>query len=351
MITCKEIKEQLTNDDIIKILELLGADYIKDDGDIIISSTICHHGDSHKLYYYKESKTFHCYTNCGNMDLFSLIQSSLGVELFESILWLEKYFNFIEDESKKILISDWKFINSYKKSRKGIETKKEIYKFKPLNKGLLRMFQDIYHSSWIEDSISIETMKKYNIKYSCLNQQIVIPHYDMNNNLIGIRARNTLPDEVEKAKYVPFNDGCNMYNHKLSNNLYGLNVNKDCINRKRKVMLVEAEKSVMQCDTMFGEDNFCAALCGSNFSNYQLNLLLQLDIVEVIIALDKQFQKDGDVESIQWREHINKIATNLLPYFKVSYLWDNFELLGYKDSPTDKGKEVLLKLLDNKKYL
>ena len=33
---------------------------------------------------------------------------------------------------------------------------------------------------------------------------------------------------------------------------------------------------------------------------------------------------------------------------KVSIIWDRDGLLDYKDAPTDKGKETLLKLLDDK---
>ena len=35
----------------------------------------------------------------------------------------------------------------------------------------------------------------------------------------------------------------------------------------------------------------------------------------------------------------------------VSVLWDTNDLLGYKDSPTDRGKEILLQLMDNKIYV
>ena len=35
----------------------------------------------------------------------------------------------------------------------------------------------------------------------------------------------------------------------------------------------------------------------------------------------------------------------------VTVLWDVNGLLNYKDSPTDKGKETLLQLMDNKIYV
>ena len=49
-------------------------------------------------------------------------------------------------------------------------------------------------------------------------------------------------------------------------------------------VLVEAEKSVFQTDTMFEEDNFTVALCGSNLTDYQKGMILMLGVREVIVA-------------------------------------------------------------------
>lgn len=340
----KLIKEQLTDEDIIKILNLLGSSYIEDNDDYIISETICHHGNSHKLYYYKNSKTFQCYTECGCMDIFVLIQNSLGIEFYESLKWLQEHFTF-KDTTNNISISDWNFINSYRKSkRKNLD----IIETKYYNENILNIFQKLYYQGWIDEGISIESMIKYNILYCDFNKQIIIPHYDIHNKLIGIRGRNLL--ETSSMKYIPFYDGDIVYKHNLSNYLYGLNMNYNAIHTKRKAMLVESEKAVMQCDTFFKENNFTIALCGSHLSDVQLKLLLDLDVNEIIIALDKQWQKVNDSEYLLWQEHISKIAQRITPYCKVSILWDIFDFLEYKDSPTDKGKEVLLKLLDNKIY-
>ena len=196
-------------------------------------------------------------------------------------------------------------------------------------------------------------MKKYNILYSTWQQKIIIPHYDMNNNLIGVRSRALLPDNIELfGKYAPFKIGNKFYNHSLGLNLFGLNHNINAIQKKRKIMLVEAEKSVFQTDTMFGEDNFTVALCGSNLTDYQKGMILMLGVREVIIALDKQYQTLDSDECKNWSQHIkDKIIDKLSPFVSVSVLWDSTNLLNYKDSPTDKGKETLLKLMENKIYV
>lgn len=315
MIDAKYIKEQLNDEDIIKILELLGCSYIKDENDYLVCDTICHHGDSHKLYYYKNTKMFKCYTHCDSMDIFGLIQNSLNIDFYSSFIWILNNFNINNNNNECIRISDWNFIKSYKRHKKGLSNQlQKVYDDKIFN-----IFQKKYYQGWIDEGISIKSMIKYNIMYCDYTQQIIIPHYNINNELIGIRARNL--NARSDIKYIPFYDGNIFYNHSLGLNLYGLNKNKDCIKRKRKVMIVEGEKSVIQCDTMFHEDNFSVAVCGSNISIEQIKLLLELDVTEIILALDKQYQSADSIEYENWKNHILKISQKILPYSKVSVLW------------------------------
>ena len=75
-------------------------------------------------------------------------------------------------------------------------------------------------------------------------------------------------------------------------------------------------------------------------------------VKEVIIALDKQYETADSQEAVDWQNHIIKqFIKPLSPYFAVYVLWDTENLLDYKQSPTDKGKETLLKLMKNKIYV
>ena len=211
----------------------------------------------------------------------------------------------------------------------------------------------MYTDEWIKEGISIETMEKYNILYSTWQQKIIIPHFDVNNQLIGVRGRSLIDEDIELfGKYTPFKVGRRFYNHSLGMNLFGLNHNLKAIQKKRKIMLVEAEKSVFQTDTMFGEDNFTVALCGSNLTDYQKGMILMLGVREVIVALDKQYETIDSDECKKWAKHIkDKIIDKLSPFVTVSVLWDTNDLLEYKDSPTDRGKETLRQLMENKIYV
>jgi hypothetical protein len=353
----KRIKERLTEQDIIKIVESIGGIFSKEDDVSLIFSTICHHGDSFKLYYYKETKLFHCYSNCGQLgSILDLICESKEYTLSQSIdyictlLGISKLKQGFSDDSIE-LISDWSFIKGYKTKNK--QKQRETQEF--YNKQILNIFQDIYTSEWRDDGISNEVMKAFGIKYSTLQQRIIIPHYNIESNLLGIRGRAMIDEECEKyGKYTPFQIYGTMYNHPLGQNLYGIHINKDIIQKKRKVMLIESEKGVLQCATMFGiENNFALALCGSaKISKTQIKLLLELGVDEVIIGLDRQYEEVNSEEYWNWMKHIReKIAKPLSPYFKVYVLWDTSGLLGYKQSPTDKGKEILLELMKNKIYI
>lgn len=354
--TAQELKSKLTEDDIKKLLELMGATFYYEDDDMWITDTICHHGTKPKLYFYKDSMSFHCYTECGQLDIIGVVMGYKGYEQEEfqkAINWISVKLNLdnhVYGFGKQEQISDWEFIKKYKKNKK-VKPKDKI--LVPYDKNVLNIFQHFYCQSWIEEGISVETMKKYNILYSTWQQKIIIPHYDMNNNLIGVRSRALLPDDIELfGKYSPFKIGNKFYNHSLGLNLFGLNHNINAIQKKRKIMLVEAEKSVFQTDTMFSEDNFTVALCGSNLTDYQKGIILMLGVREVIIALDKQYQTLDSDECKNWSQHIkDKIIDKLSPFVSVSVLWDSTNLLGYKDSPTDRGKETLLKLMENKIYV
>lgn len=362
MLNAQELKSKLTESHIIKILKRLGGQIYSEDENKIILNTICHHGKSdNKLYYYKNTEynlskykitnIFHCYTDCGDtFDIIELVCRNKKYKYQEAINWICVLFGFDTNKygfgNDNTLISDWSFIYSLPLRQKKIFTNEQQDYY---DKNILNIFQSMYCQDWIDEGISLDSMIKYGIKYSTLQQKIIIPHYSIDNKLMGVRGRATLDEDIIYGKYTPFFIGKTCYSHPLSQNLYGLNLNKDTIKKKKKIMLVEAEKSVLQCDTMFGEDNFTSALCGKNLSIFQRDLILSLDVDEVILGLDKQYNNDN--EANEWSKYIRKkFITLLAPYVKVSVLWDSDNLLPYKASPTDLGQEILLKLMENKIY-
>ena len=77
MIDYQSIVENLRDEDVFKLLEQLGAEPV-DKGSHFVCKTVCHNEDpeeaSAKLYYYKNSHLFVCYTECGNMSIFKFLK-------------------------------------------------------------------------------------------------------------------------------------------------------------------------------------------------------------------------------------------------------------------------------------
>ena len=98
----------------------------------------------------------------------------------------------------------------------------------------------------------------------------------------------------------------------------------------------------MQLDSM--GYNIGVGMFGLNLSKYQLSLLTKLGIEEVIIGIDKDYLGIDTDEYNEFVKRVNKLIKRLKGYFKISVIVDCDGLLDYKDSPTDKGKEIFDKL-------
>ena len=134
-------------------------------------------------------------------------------------------------------------------------------------------------------------MMKYNIRYSIVDNQIIIPHYDEYGNLIGVRGRNLNKDKVDEGKkYMPIFYEGKVLKHLTGANLYGLDKNKEMIEKHKTMILFESEKSVLQLDSMMPDHSIGVCVSGSSLTQYQLELIKKLSIDEVIIGVDKEFE-------------------------------------------------------------
>lgn len=358
----KTIKESLSLDQIDAYLcNALGSNgYRVDSQGNHIYQTVCHGGDSYKLYYYVDSQMFHCYTHCGdNFDIFELTQRAKNFATFgEAFQYICNFFNIDKDDlapTEEIeLTDDWDILNQFSDyavaENRALELENKEKKYYP--ESLLELFpKGRYPEAWLEDGISAEAMEKYNIRMDVGAQKVIIPHYDDEGRLIGIRGRAFNPVEVARfGKYSPICVENVFYTHLLSQNLYGMNVVKENVARMEKVFVVESEKACMQARTMFGENNFTVATCGSAaLSSAQINLLIKHGVREVIIGYDKEFIDGNEDMKKNYEEKLLRIAQPLTTIFDVSYVFDEEGLLPYKASPCDINKEVLVELMRHKK--
>ena len=177
--------------------------------------------------------------------------------------------------------------------------------------------------------------------------------------LIGIRRRSLKKEDEENGcKYMPLIIEGKQFAHPLGLNLYGLYECKEAIKRHKKIMIAESEKSCLLSKTYYGDDSFTVATCGFNISQAQIDLILELGVNECFLAFDRDFflpdyedydENDPKRKAAQrYADRINSLAAKLSPYFTVYILYDYGNLLDNKDSPFDKGKEVLEELMRQK---
>jgi hypothetical protein len=65
---------------------------------------------------------------------------------------------------------------------------------------------------------------------------------------------------------------------------------------------------------------------------------------EITIAFDKEYTDWRSDEAREYQEKIRNMCKKYAGQAVFSYIWDMDNLLGYKDSPFDKGKEVFEEL-------
>ena len=351
-----KIKTELSIDQVFDLVaELGGEPRMVADGNLFVSRTICHGGHSHKLYYYENTHLFKCFTECSPdiFDIYELVrkvksQNSTEWELPQAIQFVANYYgifavanDFGKDQEK---LNDWQILNNYDKIGSNSDNEKQTVELKIYDKKVLQYFPHPRIEPWEKEGITREVMESRGICYNPSSDAIIIPHYNIDGELIGIRERTLIKEEEIYGKYKPASFNGKMYNHPLGFNLYNLNFSKDNIKAFKKAIIFEGEKGPMLYASYFGiENDISVAVCGSSLIKYQVDLLLSLGVQEIIIAFDKQFQESGDDEYKRWTKKLTDLHKKYSPMCQISFMFDKSgEYLGYKDSPIDKGPETFL---------
>lgn len=356
MIDKDYINSKLSTEIVLKIMNDLGEDSPKPDnsGNFIFKS-ICHGSDSRKLYLYTngEIPVFHCYSQCGcNFDIYELVMKVKQCQFPEALEFVASYFGgavrregFIFND----LSQDWAMIKRYRMLRRTAPS----FDLLVHDRKILGIFNKLYYKKWFEEFIKLEAMERFEIGYDAVRNRIIIPHFNIDGGLVGIKGRALQASDIEAGyKYLPLTVQGIDYAFEQKYNLYGLHKTKNAIKRLKKVIIFESEKSVLQCESYYGEDNFALATCNSSISPFQRQLILNLGVEEVFIAFDKEFTSedyDNKTEAyVNYCNKLTKLANMFSPYARTYIVWDGYGTIGYKESPSDNGKEMLEFLMKSK---
>lgn len=360
-----EIKNSLTIEQIEQFLAEHGGDPVRRIG-MLVSRTICHNPPesdaSHKLYYYENTKLFKCYTECAEttgFDIFDLtrkimkIKTNIDWSLHDAMIYVVNFFsldvvNVFSERTEKLL--DFEIFSKYERNKSTYDKQKKV-ELKIFDKNILNNFPHPIIKPWIEEGITKEVMDNRGICFDPMSYGVIIPHFNIDNNLIGIRERTFIKENEDKGKYMPAILNGKMYNHPLGFNLYNINNSKNNIKDMKIAIIGEGEKFCLGYASYFGiQNDITVAACGSNLTSFQFDLLKNLGVEEIVIAFDKQYKEQGDKEWKQWTKKLTAINNKFGKYVKISFMFDinNKYNLQYKASPIDAGKETFIKMFQDR---
>lgn len=362
----QEIKDCLSIENIFELLQDWGGE---PEYSIlgIISRTICHNHyqdeASRKLYYYDNTQLFRCYTGCEEptFDIFQLtikvmlIQHHLIFDLNDAVRWIATRFGFVGKEVNANQIGtneldDWNILANYRRIQENQPEPQQVL-LKEYDRIILNRFDyNILLRPWLTEGISQKVLNQAKIGYYPGGNQITIPHFDINSRFIGLRGRTlSSEDEENFGKYRPIKVNGIIYSHPLGLNLYNLEHSKMPINKIGKAIIFEAEKSTLKMRSLFGANSdISVACCGSSISNYQMQLLLNCGVKEIIIAFDRQFQRIGDNEFNHLKKKFLSLYNKWKNYVLISFILDTKMITSYKASPIDEGPQKFQYLFKNR---
>lgn len=355
----KKLKKMLTLSHYDTILRELGIPIFSKSN----TEWRCFSGDRHKnsydggtnLVFYLDTKIFTSFSAGRSYDCISLVQTRLNLigqtcSFLDACNWILEKTGLDPTKITKPLtnnhVYDWSELERFVRVRKYGNQLPEY------SRNIIDTLPPLYPQAWIDEGISEKTMAKYQIRYYERCNQTVIPCFDSEARLIGVRVRNWDKDRVEQAKYMPLItlDG-QCYKFNTNQVFYGINYNKPEIERTGKVIIVESEKAVMKLDTYMGRHNIALGMYGSNLGIQRRNQLIKMGVNTVSYVVDNDFIGQDDDFFEKWRKKIQHFIKLWDGFCRIEIVWDNLGLLGPKENATDRTKEVWEQLWENREII
>lgn len=335
MLDIAAIKAQITDDDIIALMDSMGIPLVSANSQYQLYPSACHHSDwerhKNKLYYYVQSQRWHCYSCIGDWDTIGLVQHLRKCTFNQAVDYICSTLGIATTE----LVQDDMRDNWQRDLRRWLPNaaQDEPTELTAYDPAILAAFDHLYPADWLEYGITRDSMDKFDIGWYARQACISIPVVQ-NGQLVGVRGRYTRPQDVDKGKYRPLSmlDGT-VLKFASSACLYGYDQNKAAIEKSRQVVLFESEKSVLKADSW--HINNALAVFGSNISKRHIEMLLKLGVNDVVLCMDSDYRQVGDDDFQFFVAKMRKLAGKLRGYFNVSIIYNNQGYDGYKYSPVD----------------
>ena len=299
------------------------VDFVKKSGNIHYAICPFHSENTASLAVYEDTQTYCCY-GCGNEgNIFTWIQLTENLSFKEAVRKVAALTGLEISES-----AESEIFRFYKDYYKLVGSTKKVYSKRPvldIEKNYKEKYSDEVPQEWIDEGISEEEMKKYEIRIDNSSNRIVYPVYDNDYDLVGVKGRTRFKNykDLNIIKYMNYNSLGGRVDF-----LTGMKQAEPYIKEKNEIIILEGLKSVMKIDE-WGYHNAVSAET-SALNELQIELIIKKHIKDVVLAFDK------DVPITKIKDHIG-----LLNRFANCYvIIDKWKLLNDKDSPCDRGRNI-----------
>lgn len=341
MLDIAAIKAQITDDDIIALMDSMGIPLVSANSQYMVFPSCCHHADwEHhrpKLWFYTDSQRFHCWVCQYDADIFGMVQKIRGGTFPQAVDYICSTLGISAAEVDiRQDVDNWQRDLRRWLPNADIDGPTELTTYDP---AILSAFDHLYPTEWLEYGITRDSMDKFNIGWYARQACISIPVVQ-NGQLVGVRGRYTRQQDIIKGKYRPLSllDGT-VLKFPSSGCLYGYDQNKAAIEKCRQVLLFESEKSILKADSW--NIHNALAVFGSNISKRHIEMLLALGVNDVVLCFDSDYKQVGDDDFQFFVTKMRKLASKLTPYFSTSIVYNNQGYDAYKcnimDLPYDKA--------------
>lgn len=284
----------------------------------------------------KNRNVFHCFSCGKGGGLLSWLMNIEGLSFNDAV---DKICRLAGEDVKNLKVSSaMKFYQDIKRSTDAALIVPNQIERKILPVSAIEKFSSDLPQEWIEEGISPEAMKKYQVRIDYDSNRIVYPVWDNQDRLIGFKGRTRFKDykALKIQKYMNYT--------KLGTVDYfgGMKENRRNIEAKGEAIIFEGVKSGYKAYS-WGVDNWLSSET-SALNKQQVIVLLQAGIKNVVIAWDND---------VSWDKIVEKTKT-LRNFANVYAIRDTNGLLGKKEdkmSPVDKGREVWERLYAERKRI
>ena len=231
-----------------------------------------------------------------------------------------------------------KTISFLKRIRAALASrKKQPFQHEILDCSEIEKYSEEAVPEWLDEGIKQEVLDLFGVRVDNWNNRIVYPVYDINGNLINVKARTRYKNykQMKIPKYI------NYFSVGVMDYFQGLNITLPYIKQSNEAIVFESIKSVMKAYG-WGYKN-CISAEKHTLTDEQIMLLVRLKVNVV-------FAYDSDIN--YWQRDVKQSIDKLKRVTNVYVIDDKNMLLGgadAKNAPVDLGEEVWKELYASKR--